>query len=93
MHCLIIKIKTVVKNVAWIVLGVFSFFCYSTFLSANADERIEYVLLLGGVEALASSGELPEVEITCGSPESKGRCWIGDCDKICWTALNFYRYY
>lgn len=81
------------KNVAWIVIGVFSFFCYSTFLSANDGKQFEYVLLLGNVEALASDDELPEVGITCGSPENKGRCWTGDCDKTCWTALGFYSCY
>lgn len=36
-------------------------------------------LTLSNIESLARY-ELPEVEITCGSLESTGRCWAGDCE-------------
>ena len=79
----------VMKNVVWIVIGVFSFFCYSTFLSANAEKSIEYFLLLGNVEALASNGELPEFEFVCGAED--GRCWTGECGDVAHTPFGSYR--
>lgn len=81
------------KNVVWIVIGICSFFCYSTLMSTNVGKQVGSILNLSDVEALASGEELPEVGIECGSPEKKGRCWDGDCDRTCWTALSFYKCY
>lgn len=78
------------KNYVWIIIGICTFSCYLTFMSANGGRQLESVLNLSDVEALAF-GE--DFGITCGSPENKGRCWKGDCDKTCWTAFGFYKCY
>ena len=81
------------KNLVWIVMGACVFFCYSTFMIANVDKQVGRMLELSDVEALAYDEviELPEVVITCGSPEEKGQCWTGECDNTCFTPFGFYR--
>ena len=59
------------KNVVWIVIGICSFFCYSTLMFTNVGKQVGSILNLSDVEALASGEELPEVGIECGSPEKK----------------------
>lgn len=90
--CMVLFLKKVVmKNFVWIVIGVCSFFCYSTLMSTTVGKQVGTVVNLSDVEALASGEELPEVVITCGSPEEKGQCWKGECDNTCFTPFGFYR--
>lgn len=48
------------------------------------------IVQLENIEELAYGEELPGIEIICGSPENKGRCWDGECKTI-WTPLGFYK--
>lgn len=77
------------KNVVWIVIGICSFFCYSTLMSTNIGKQVGSVFNLSDVEALASGEELPELEIICGADD--GRCWDGECIGYTPTALGIYR--
>ena len=81
------------ENFVWIVIGVCSFFCYSTIMIADANRQVGRMLDLSNVEAFSDDEtiELPEVGITCGSPEKKGQCWSEDCGKTCFTPFGFYR--
>lgn len=42
---------------------------------------------LDNLESIAR-GEIPEVEIVCGSSDHKGRCWDGDCEPF-YTPFGF----
>lgn len=81
--------KMIMKNIVWIVIGVCSFFCYSTLMSTNVGKQAESVFNLSDVEALASGEELPELEIICG--EHEGRCWDGECIGYSATMFGIYR--
>lgn len=63
----------------WITAGLLSFGMFSAFLTANRGDEVVLLMGLANVENLAFGETLPEVEIVCGSPENKGRCWDGEC--------------
>lgn len=69
---------------AAIITGAVSFGVYTASDFKN-EELLS--LVLDNIESLAR-GELPEVEVTCGSPEHKGRCWDGDCEPF-YTPFGF----
>ena len=54
----------------------------------HTKKEYSYNLLLSNIESLAGAENLPEVEITCGSSEHKGRCWNGDCEPF-YTPFGF----
>lgn len=60
-------------------------FGISKFSNTKAQEFVN--LTLSDIESLARY-ELPDAEITCGSTESKGRCWKGTCEPF-YTPFGF----
>lgn len=60
---------------------------FSTYTALDLKCEVLFPLVLDNIESLAR-GELPEVEITCGNAENKGRCWDGDCEPF-YTPFGF----
>ena len=78
------------RSVKFIVMvAIIGIACYGVCLSSSNDGQraIRSALFLDDIESLAR-GELPEVEIVCGSSENKGRCWDGDCEPF-YTPFGF----
>lgn len=57
------------------------------YFSQKPKTFIDFVL--NEVEALARY-ELPEVVIECGSSDTEGKCWTGDCVPI-YTPFGMYK--
>lgn len=77
-----------------LVMFSISFISYVTYISISKEKiaALKY-LSLKSVESLSriediDGGELPGVEITCGSEGTKGPCWQGDCEPF-YTPFGF----
>lgn len=57
------------------------------FTASNLKAEGLFSIVLENIESLAR-GEIPEVEITCGSSDHTGRCWAGDCEPF-YTPFGF----
>ncbi|MDE5678093.1 hypothetical protein [Phocaeicola sp.] len=77
------------KNLRWLLIGTLMMGTFVLWQVANELEGDVSIDLLG-VESLAFGEELPEVGITCGSPENRGRCWDGECETT-WTPFGWYK--
>lgn len=84
------------KKVTNLIVVMFSigFVSYVTYTSVKKEKIAALTYLsLTSVESLSriedvDGGELPGVEITCGSEGTKGRCWQGDCEPF-YTPFGF----
>lgn len=73
------KLSLTATMIAVATLGVFNM--------VNLEKAQTIFLSLNNLESLAR-GELPEIEITCGSAESSGQCWSGFCEPF-YTPFGF----
>lgn len=74
-----VKLTLIASTICIAISGI----CISS--SIKGEKMLN--LTLNNIESLARY-ELPEVEITCGSLESTGRCWAGDCEPF-YTPFGF----
>lgn len=76
--------RTIKFFFAVVIIGVAGLGVYT---SANFDGKNMLGCVLYNLESIAR-GEIPEVEIACGSSDNKGRCWAGDCEPF-YTPFGF----